>query len=309
MSSDSLPRIDVGIVGGGAAGLGAALVLSRARRRVVVFDAGEPRNRMVPHAYGFLGHDGASGADILARGRSELATYGTPIVSTSVMAIKPDGENFVVSTAHGAWEARAIVLATGMTDVLPEIPGLKEIWGTDAAECPYCHGYEVRDRRIVVIGTTDKLPRTAAILTQWSADVTLVSEDARSFDDETRLRLDVSGVRVVDEAVANIVLREGRLAAVQTASGQEIGADAVFVAMRTRATSELAATLCAVDKRGLATVDGDGRTSRAGVWAVGNAADRVAKMLHSAAAGSRAASSINVALFERDLRAKIAARR
>lgn len=301
--------LDVAIVGGGAAGLGCALVLSRARRKAAVFDAGAPRNRSVPHAYGFLGHDGISGADLLARGRAELAGYGTPVIAAHVSAVEPDGEGFTVRTDTGTVRrARALVLATGMIDVLPDVPGLAEIWGTDAAECPYCHGYEVRDRRIVVIGTTDKLPRTSAILTQWSPDVTLVSDDAAAFDAPTRARLDAAGVRVVAQAAERVVLDGGRLRAVRTAGGEEIPADALFVAMRTRAASQLPSTLCDVDKRGLAITDGDGRTSRPGVWAVGNAADRLAKLLHSAAAGSRAASSINVALFEADLAKKLAAK-
>ena len=175
-SERSLPGLDadVAVIGGGAGGLSAALVLSRARRRVVVIDAGRPRNTGVPHAYGFLGHDGISGAELLERGRAEIAQYGAVLTPGHVESIVADGDRFTVRTADRAWTVRAVVLATGLTDVLPPIDGLREIWVVDAAECPYCHGWESRDRAIAVVGTTDKLPRVAALLTIWSRDVTLI---------------------------------------------------------------------------------------------------------------------------------------
>lgn len=302
------PSLDVAIVGGGAAGLSAALVLGRARRRVVVFDEGKPRNAAAPHSYGFLGHDGISGAELLRRGRAEVAGYGVRIVDARVLeVIAAEGDRFAVETTAGTYEARAVVLATGLADKLPAIEGLSEIWGVDAAECPYCHGWEVRDRAIGVVGTTDKLPRVAALLTQWSRDVMLISSDATAFTPEIRARLDAAGVRVVAKDVRRFATDRGRLRAVVLADGEEVPREAIFVAMPTRAASDLASRLCDVDASGFAVVDPEGRTSRTGVWAVGNATDRIAKLVHSAAAGSRAAASINVYLFEDDLRETMAA--
>jgi thioredoxin reductase len=306
MSVDA-SSVDVAIVGGGAAGLSAALVLGRARRRVVVFDAGEPRNAAAPHSYGFLGHDGISGAELLRRGRAEVESYGVGMVGARVLDIVPAaGDRFVVTTAAGTWDARAIVLATGLTDTLPAISGLSEIWGIDAAECPYCHGWEVRDRAIGVVGTTDKLPRIAALLTQWSRDVTLISSAAAAFTPEERRRLDAAGVRVMPKDVRRFATERGRLRAVVLADGEEIVRDAIFVAMPTHAASDLAGRLCDVDASGFAIADPEGRTSHTGIWAVGNATDRIAKLVHSAAAGSRAAASINQDLFEMDLQAAMA---
>jgi thioredoxin reductase (NADPH) len=302
-------RIDVAIVGGGAAGLNAALVLGRARRNAIVLDAGRPRNAAAPHAYGFLGHDGISGAELLRRGRAEVRGYGVGIVDTRVLDITPAAdERFIVTTAAGVWEARAIVLATGLADALPPIDGLAEIWGVDAAECQFCHGWEIRDRAIAVVGTTDKLPRTAASLTQWSRDVTLISSDALAFAPAIRARLDAAGVRIVPKDVRRFATDRGRLRAVVCADGEEIVREAVFVAMPTRAASDLASRLCDVDGSGFAIVDSEGRTSRSGVWSAGNATDRIAKLVHAAAAGSRAAASVNGYLFERDLSAAISAR-
>jgi len=299
--------LDVAIVGGGAAGLSAALVLGRARRRVVVFDEGKPRNAAAPHSYGFLGHDGVSGAELLRRGRAEVEGYGVRIVDTRVLEIAVADDCFIVETTAGIYEARAVVLATGLADTLPAINGLSEIWGVDAAECPYCHGWEVRDRAIGVIGTTDKLPRVAALLTQWSRDVMVISSEAATFGSEVRARLDAVGVRIVAKDVRRFATVRGRLRAVVLADGEELAREAIFVAMPTRAASDLASRLCNVDASGFAIVDPEGRTSRAGVWAVGNATDRIAKLVHSAAAGSRAAVSINVYLFENDLRMAMAA--
>lgn len=294
---------DVAVIGGGAGGLSAALVLSRARRRVVVIDDGRPRNAGVPHAYGFLGHDGVSGAELLERGRAEVAHYGAVLAAGRVEEIAADGDRFRVRTADRAWDVRAVVLATGLTDALPPIDGLREIWGVDAAECPYCHGWEARDRAIAVVGTTDKLPRIAALLTIWSKDVMLISSEARDFDAEARARLDAAGVRVVAQDVRRFTSREGRLQHVVLNDGAEIAREVIFVAMPTRAGSDLARRLCDVDAAGFALVDAEGRTSRTGIWAVGNATDRIAKLVHAAAAGSRAAASINTYLFEVDLRA------
>jgi thioredoxin reductase len=297
---------DVAVVGGGAAGLGAALVLGRARRRVVVFDAGEPRNAGVPHAYGFLGHDGIDPAELLRRGRAEVAGYGVDLVDGRVAEIVPLGdERFTVRSSWRSVEARAVVLATGLVDPLPPIPGLDEIWGVDAAECPYCHGWEVRDSRIGVVGSSDKLARVSALLTQWSRDVMVISAEASRFGATEEARLRAAGVQVVPEAVARFATANGRLRAVVLESGREIERDAIFVAMATRAASDLAARLCDVDAAGFAVVDAEGRTSRPGVWAVGNASDRIAKLVHAAAAGSRAAASINAHLFERDLAAAL----
>jgi thioredoxin reductase (NADPH) len=304
----NVERVDVAIVGGGAGGLGAALVLGRARRSVVVIDEGRPRNARVAHSYGFLGHDGIAGAKLLARGREEVHAYGVALASGRVDSIDVLADDrFIVHAGERAWDARAIVLATGLRDVLPAIPGLEEIWGTDAAECPYCHGWEVRDRAIGVVGGgTDKLPRVAPLLTVWSRDVMLISSEAATFDGPTRARLEAAGVRVVPQDVARFATRRGKLRAVVLADGSEIAREAIFVAMPTVAASELAGTLCDVDANGFAIVDPEGRTSRTGVWAVGNAADRIAKLVHSAAAGSRAAASINTHLFERDLAAAMA---
>jgi thioredoxin reductase (NADPH) len=295
---------DVAVIGGGAAGLSAALVLARARRRVAVFDDGKPRNAGVPHAYGFLGHDGIAGSDLLARGRDELGAYGCAVTNARATALAVDGDAFRVTAGERTIAARAVVLATGFIDVLPPIEGLASIWGTDAADCPYCHGWEVRDGALAVVGTPKRLPRTASILTIWSHDVMLFSADAPSFDASQRARLDATGVRVVARDVRAVETENGRLRAVVLSDGERIARSAIFVNTKRAPGSDLVRGLCDTDDGGFVATDADGATSRPGIWAVGNVTDRIAKLVHSAAAGSRTATRVNEWLFERDLLAR-----
>ena len=157
-SQDATPvDVDVVIVGGGAAGLSAATVLARSRRSVVVVDAGHPRNAPADGVHAFLGHDGLPPGDLLARGRAELASYGGEVVEGTVVdAAVPAGAALVsVTAADGTtWSARHLVLTTGVVDTLPDVPGLAEHWGTGVIHCPYCHGWEVRDQRVVVLATS-----------------------------------------------------------------------------------------------------------------------------------------------------------
>ena len=160
---------DVVVVGGGAAGLSAALVLGRARRRVAVIDAGAPRNAPAAHMQGFLSRDGMPPAELLAAGRAEVTGYGVELVEDQVRAIEP---GFVVRLAGGrALTARRILVATGVSDELPDIPGVRERWGRDLLHCPYCHGWEVRDQPLGVLGTHPGSVQHAQLVRQWSDDV------------------------------------------------------------------------------------------------------------------------------------------
>src|SRR5688500_1864416 len=164
MLSD-MDEFDVVVVGGGAAGLNAALVLARARRRVVVVDAGDPRNAPAAHMHGFLSRDGMSPAQLLEVGRAEVAAYGGELVADRVARVD---EGFTVHLAGGrALRARRVLVATGLRDELPDIPGLWERWARDVLHCPFCHGYEVRDRPLGVLGTL----HLGLLLPQWSGDV------------------------------------------------------------------------------------------------------------------------------------------
>src|SRR5690349_10364347 len=202
---------DVVVVGGGAAGLSAALVLGRARRRVAVIDAGAPRNAPAEHMRGFLSRDGMPPADLLAAGRGEIARYGVELVADRVVGIEP---GFVVRLASGrVLRARRILLTTGVRDELPDIPGARERWGRDLLHCPYCHGWEVRDQPLGVLNTGPGAVQHAQLIRQWSDDVVLFAH-THPLTAPERVSLRARGVQVVYGEVTGLVVEDDRLTGV-----------------------------------------------------------------------------------------------
>jgi thioredoxin reductase len=301
MDDTSTPLYDVVIVGGGAAGLSAALVLGRARRRVVVVDAGEPRNAPASHMQGFLSRDGMPPADLLALGRAEVAGYGVELLGDRVARVEP---GFVVRLAGGdALTARRILVASGAGDQLPDIPGVRERWGRDLLHCPYCHGWEVRDRPLGVLGTGPGSVDHALLLRQWSDDVVLFAHTYPLTAGE-RAALDARGVAVVGGLVAGLSVEDDRLSAVLLADGRAIPRAAVFIrpALHAHDDALIDSLGCEVDDGGLIRADATGRTSVPGVWAAGNASNPRAQVITAAGEGSAAAISINTDLVEEDVR-------
>jgi thioredoxin reductase len=291
---------DVVIAGGGAAGLSAALVLGRARRRVAVADAGAPRNAPAAHMQGFLSRDGMSPVDLLAAGRLEVAGYGVELVEAQVLAIAP---GFIVRLAGGrALAARRILVATGVRDVLPEIPGVRERWGRDLLHCPYCHGWEVRDQPIGVLGTVPGSVDHALLVRQWSDDVVFFVH-RYDLTAAERVQLEARGVQIVDGEVARLLVADDRLTGVELTNGHVIGRTAVFIRPRNvpHADGLIAGLGCDVDDAGFVTVDATGRTSTPGVWACGNVVDPRAQVVTAAGAGSAAAIAINADLVHEDV--------
>jgi len=292
-----IPNYDVVVVGGGAAGLSAALVLGRARRRVAVIDAGAPRNAPAAHMQGFLSRDGMSPADLLTVGRGEVTGYGVELVEDRVVAIEP---GFIVRLAGGpVLNARRILVATGVRDELPEIPGIRERWGRDLLHCPYCHGWEVRDQPLGVLGTQPGSVQHAHLVRQWSDNVAFF---AHTYDltPVEYTQLDVRGVRIVRGEVARLMVEDDRLTGVEMADGRVIARAAVFIRPVNvpHADGLLTGIGCEVDQAGFATVDATGRTSAIGVWAAGNVADPRAQVITAAGAGSAAAIAINADLVQ-----------
>jgi thioredoxin reductase len=292
---------DVVVVGGGAAGLSAALVLTRARRRVAVVDAGEPRNAPAAHMQGFLSRDGMAPGDLLAAGRAEVASYGGVLVSGRVQAISP-GSPFAVLLAEGrTLTARRVLVATGLRDELPDLPGVRERWGRDLLHCPYCHGHEVRDQPLGVLGGTPDAVLHAQLVRQWSSDVVFFPHTYALSADE-REQLVARAIGVVDGTVTRLVVEDDRLAGVELAGGQVVRRSAVFVRPRPLPTDDLLVALgCRVDESGWTVADPTGRTSVPGVWVAGNAVDPRAQVITAAGEGSAAAIALNADLVEEDV--------
>ena len=291
---------DVAIIGGGAAGLSAALVLGRARRRVVVVDAGAPRNAPAAHMQGFLSRDGTSPAGLLRAARAEVRRYGVEIAGDRVVEATA---GFALRLAGGrTLEARQVLLATGAADDLPDVAGARERWGRDLLHCPYCHGWEVRDQPIGVLGTGPGSVEHAHLLRQWSDDVILFTHTSAVSQGE-RTTLDARGIAVVDGSVERLVVTDDHLRAVQLGDGRSVPRDALFFrpALRAHPDGPAAALGCELLATGLVRVDADGRTSVPGVWAAGNAANPRAQVITAAGEGSAVAIAINAELVADDV--------
>lgn len=307
---ESAGDYDVVVAGGGAAGLNAALVLARARRRVAVVDAGEPRNAPAGRMRGFLTRDGMPPGDLLEAGRAEVAGYGADLIDGRVEHAEARGAGFAVRLAGGpALRARRLLVATGLRDELPGIPGVRERWGTDVLHCPYCHGHEVRDRPIGVLGTGPASVQHALLLRQWSDDIVLFRHSLDPSAEEREL-LAARDVRVIDGVVKRLVAADGRLRGVELDDGRHVPREAVFLAPRMVPRDGLLDGLgCARDDSGWVTTDRSGRTSVAGVWVAGNIADPRAQVVVAAGQGAAAAFAVNHDLVDEDVRAAVAARR
>jgi len=291
---------DVAIIGGGPAGLSAALVLGRARRRVVVIDDGEPRNARAGHMQGFLSRDGTPPTKLLQAGRGEIRRYGVELVEERVVEAHA---GFALQLAGGRTvHARQVLLATGAADDLPDIPGARERWGRDFLHCPYCHGWEVRDQAVGVLATGPGSVQHAHLLQQWSDDVILFAHE-HCVTAEERAMLAARGIAVADGAVERFVVIDDRLRAVQLTDGRTVSRDAVFIrpAVRGRPDGPATALGCSVDPGGLVRTDADGRTSLPGVWAAGNATNPRAQVITAAGEGSAVAIAINNDLVQHDV--------
>lgn len=299
-------RYDVIVVGGGAAGLSAALVLGRARRRVAVIDSGEPRNAPASNMHGYLSRDGLPPAELLRLGRQEADRYGVEFVPGRVVSVVL---GFSVRLAEGeTMETRRLLLATGATDVLPDIPGARERWGRDFLHCPYCHGWEVRDQPVGVLSTGPGSAEHGCLLRQWSDDVAFFAH-THDLPQVEREQLEACGVGVVDGQVQRLVVEGDRLTGVALANGRIVGRRALFIRpnLRSRAGGLLEQIGCGVDDLGCVEVDSSGETSVAGVWAAGNVANPRAQVITAAGEGSAAAIAINADLVQEDVRLALAA--
>lgn len=292
---------DVAIIGGGAAGLSAALVLGRARRRVVVIDAGTPRNAPAAHMQGFLSRDGTPPSDLLRAARAEVEGYGVEIVDDRVVQATT---GFTLGLAGGRTvEARHVLLAMGAADHVPDIPGARERWGRDVLHCPYCHGWEVRDEPLGVLSTGSGSVEYAHLLRQWTDDVILFTHE-HPISEHERAVLDVRGIAVVDGPVERLVVADGRLRAVELTDGRAVPRAAVFIRPALRAHHDgIAASLgCDTLADGLLRTDASGRTSVPGAWAAGNATNPRAQVITAAGEGSAVAIAINTELVNDDVR-------
>ena len=314
--AQDLATYDVVVVGGGAAGLGGALMLGRSRRSVLVVDAGDPRNAPASGVHGFLTRDGMDPAELLRVGREEVSGYGARVIDGRVASAEPVDGGFTVALEDGRRVgARRLLVTTGLVDELPDVPGVRERWGRDVLHCPYCHGWEVRDQAIGVLASGPMALHQALLFRQLTADVTLFQHTAPEPTDEEAERLAARGIAVVEGEVASLEVHEDRLTGVRLQNGEVIPRSAVVVGPRFAARAGMLAGL------GLATTahpsgmgehieaDAMGLTAVPGVWVAGNVTEPTAQVLGSANAGVMAGAAINADLVAEDTREAVAAHR
>ncbi|HWR85141.1 MAG TPA: NAD(P)/FAD-dependent oxidoreductase [Rhodoglobus sp.] len=289
---------DVIIAGGGPAGLSAALMLGRSRRSVLVLDAGDPRNARANHSHGVLGHDGLPPLQLLEHGRRELARYGVEVRRATALDARIDAAGVEVRTDAGVERARRLIVATGMADDLPDIPGVHERWGTTVVVCPYCDGWEHRDQRIGVLASGAGGVQQAQLMRQWSPDVIYFGGELTGPEPVDAIAMDARGIRIERRGIDAVV----DAASVRLADGEIVELDVLFLHPRPRPRDALLRELgVATDERGWAVVDASGRTGVPNVWAVGNLVNVNTNVPVAMASGSMAGGAVNADLVAEDI--------
>lgn len=305
MNQNEANEWDAVVVGGGPAGLSAALMLGRSQRRVLVVDGGQPRNRFAAHMHGVLGNEGVSPAQLLDTGRQECSQYGVEFIEDSVVNVEESTSKMTVTTQNGqSHVSRAVVISTGIVDRLLEIPGLQDRWGKDVLHCPYCHGWEVRGQRLGVIGTNAMAVHQVQLVRQLSSDVTLFTQGEDFVDADTLKLLASRHVKVISTPVQEVQTEGDELVGVDLVDGSTVELDAIFTAAMPEFRDEFLANLNLEREDSpvgsVISRDAMAKTSNSRIWIVGNVIEPFGNVPMSIGAGSFVGASVNATLVSED---------
>ena len=279
------------IIGGSYAGLSAAMSLGRARCRVLVFDAGQPRNRTTPHAHNLLLHDGDAPADLATRARQQVAAYPTvQLLTAEATAAEKlsDGTFRVATAAHGTFAAPTLLLATGLRDELPPVPGFAECWGTSIIHCPYCHGYEVADQPTGLWLNGEVVGHMTKMLLNWTRDLTVFTNGPATFGADVRAQLTARSVGLDETPVAALPHTGPQLDGLQLADGRVLPLRVLYAGLPRHQASALPAQLgCELDEQGLLRVDDLNQTTVPGVYAAGDNCSPLHQLANAIGVGNR----------------------
>ncbi|HKY03958.1 MAG TPA: NAD(P)/FAD-dependent oxidoreductase [Blastocatellia bacterium] len=296
--------LDCIIIGAGPAGLSAALILGRCRRRVVICDAGKPRNRMSNALHGFLTRDGADPSELLSIAREQLTPYETvELLNISAIDAQNTGEGFEVTLADGSTlTSRKLLLATGVVDRLPDIDGFDRFYGRSVWHCPYCDGWEMRDLPLAVYGKGEHGKGLALELTVWSKDLVLVTDGPSELNDEDLERLSRNQIKVREEEIARLEGEDGALERIVFKNGESILRRGMFFSTGNEQGCNLPAQFgCDFTEKGAVKTGEYEATNIPGLYVAGDASRAVQLVIVAAAEGAQAAFAINTALLKEDL--------
>lgn len=300
---------DVVVIGGGAAGLSAAVTLASARRSVLVVDAGSPRNAPSSAVHGFLSREGTSPLELLAAGRDELRGRGGEFIEGTAVEASGNAGEFTVRLQDGrAVTSRRLLIASGFGDVLPDVAGVKERWGRDVVHCPYCHGWDLQDRAVGVLATEPASVQEALLFRQWSQTITLFQHTMPEPSALEREQLAARSIGIIEGRVKALHIVEDALSGVILESGQLVPCGALVISPKPITDSPLLQSLGLQEpdpghpSNQHVKTDESGGTAVAGVWAAGNITDPEAQVITAAASGLKAASAINADLVAEDTR-------
>jgi thioredoxin reductase len=293
---DGITKADVLIIGGSYAGLSAALALGRALRQVVVLDSGQPCNRQTPHSHNFLTQDGSPPAALAAVARAQVLAYPTVQLrqETAVAATGTDG-HFTVTTASGAvLQARKLLFATGIRDLMPALPGFAECWGISAIHCPYCHGYEYRAQPTGILANGEVAAEMGPLIRNWTDKLTIFTNGPATLLPAQQQQLATRGIAVEETPVRQLLHQAGYLTHLALADGRTVPLAALYARLPFEAHCPLPQVLgCAHTEAGYITVDNFQQTSVPGIYAAGDATSPMRAVSAAVAAGMMAGAMLN----------------
>lgn len=290
------------IIGGGPAGLNAAMILGRSRRKVLLFDSGEPRNRWSRSMNGFLSSDGVNPGDFIRKGREELKKYSIQIIDHPVTDATYSKGTYVVECSEGhVYHSRKLLLATGLKDKLPEVEGIEELYGQSVHHCPYCDGWESRDKAIAVYGKDRSGIGQALAMKNWSNNVTLYTDGTRKLNIKDMELLKLNGVKVCTDAIARVEGEDGMLQRIVLRNGESRSQEALFFSGETRQQSDIGEQLgCEFTGKGVIKTRRLQQANIPGLYVAGDAARDMQLVIVAAAEGAKAGVAINMELQQED---------
>ncbi|QRF32962.1 NAD(P)/FAD-dependent oxidoreductase [Bacillus safensis] len=298
--------LDCAIIGGGPAGLSAALVVGRGRKQVIVFDDELPRNRVTQESHGFITNDGMTPFEIRQAGEADLQKYPSIKIKRSrIVDIQKKEESFTLLTHEGdTFEAKKIILATGLQDILPEIEGIHDVYGKTLFSCPFCDGWELKDKALALIAENQRALHMAKLLSNWTKDL-IVFTNGHVLAEEDKALLTAHSIQVIDVQIVSIDHDNGQLRALQLANGEIVRREGGFVASEFKQSARFAEKLgCQMTKNAGIETDILGRTTVSGVFACGDNLGGPAQLVLAAAAGSQAGMGVIHELVQEEFQEK-----